>query len=425
MLALTTLVLSSVWQATAHVLPRDIDESLLSGNDTGNGTAPVRGDYTWTPTCKLPSAKDFMFPMGFDNFEKCVPAVGTVNALMIFVDFPDAEDERSPKAMHDQLVPEAIEWYNQASYGKLNLNVKADTSAYLRMPKKASEYGWMQGGFWQDNYLNDALDVFTANGSRPAPEADFLYVVPTGRAANSLARSITRFDPISTRHGKKVTYKKAVLMAATEWDLQSMILVHETGHVFCMSDYYAFSGYQHQFTGEWGVMGMETGMAPDYFAWDKYRLGWIEDKAVDCVLEAGSTTHVLTPLAWDIDGKKAVIIAQSEISALVAEVRIATGLDGKICAPGVLLYKISIRAGNGALEVIDATPESLGCAGKLEDKNDATLSLTLEGSESLAYAPVSSLEVPGWDVNVTLVSVKGTDYTIRVDRKTDVKTDSW
>ncbi|KAM0496244.1 hypothetical protein ACHAP8_007504 [Fusarium lateritium] len=425
MLALTTLVLSSVWQAAAHVIPRDVDDSLLSGNDTTNGTEPVRGDYTWNPTCKLPSAKGFMFPMGFDKFENCVPAIGEVNALMIFVDFSDAEDDSSRKTMHDRLVPEAVEWYNQASYGKLKLNVKADTSKYYRMPKEAASYGWMQGGFWQDNYINDALDVFTANGTRAAPEADFLYMVPTGRAASSLSRSITRFEPISTRHGKKVTYKKTVLMAATDWDLLSMTLVHETGHVFCMSDYYAFNGYQNQYVGEWGAMGMHSGMAPDFFAWDKYRLGWIEDKAVDCVLEAGNTTHVLTPLAYNMDGKKAVIIAQSEISALVAEVRIATGLDGNVCAPGVLLYTVGTRIGNGALEVIDATPDSMGCVGKFEDKNDATLSLTLEGSQSIAYAPVSSLEIPGWDVKVTLESVKGTDYTIRVDRKTDVKTDSW
>ncbi|GKU17103.1 unnamed protein product [Fusarium langsethiae] len=425
MLALTTLVLSSVWQAAAHVIPRDIDESLLSGNDTDNGTEPVRGDYTWIPTCKLPSAKGFMFPMGFDKFENCVPATGTVNALMIFVDFPDAEDESSPKTMHDKLVPEAVEFYRQASYGKVKLNVKADTSGYYRMPKEAGEYGWQAGGFWQDNYINDALDVFAANGTNPAPEADFLYIVPTGRAAKSLERSITRFDPISTRHGKKVTYKKTVLMGATDWDLQSKTLAHETGHTFCMSDYYAFTGYQNQYVGEWSIMGAHQGQAPDYFAWDKYRLGWIEDKAIDCVLEAGSTTHVLTPLAWDVEGTKAVIIAQSEISALVAEVRIATGLDGSVCSPGVLLYTVGTRVGNGAVEVIDATPGSMGCAGRLEDKNDATLSLSFERSQSLASAPVSSLEVPGWDVTVTLVSLEFSDYTIRVDRKTDVKTDSW
>ncbi|RKC28350.1 hypothetical protein AF953_02921 [Listeria monocytogenes] len=88
--------------------------------------------------------------------------------------------------MHDYLVPEAVEFYKQASYGKVNLDVKADTSGYYRMPKEAGAYGWQAGGFWQDNYINDALDVFTANGTNPAPEADFLYIIPTGRAAKSL-----------------------------------------------------------------------------------------------------------------------------------------------------------------------------------------------------------------------------------------------
>ena len=372
-----------------------------------------------------------MSNMGFDFRDGCVKGTGTLEAFVMFVDFPDAEDKDpdSLKALHDKLVPPTIDWYTKSSYNKLKLNMKADTSQYYRMPKAASEYDWLGRGtgIWRhDRYIQDALDAFTANGTRsPPPKVDVLYVVPTSQAANYMYRSITYYDPVSTRQGKRVA-KKTVTLGAADWDLIAMTMVHETGHTFCLPDYYSLQSYAGFYTGGFGVMTQTEAMAPDYFVWDKYRLGWIEDNAVDCVLEAGSTEHVITPLAVD-GGKKAVVIAGSEISALVAEVRTAEGLDKNLCAPGVLLTEVGTRIapGSGSMRVIDATPGTLGCVGNLDDKNDAALSLTLEGSKSLAYKPVSSFDVPNWDVTVTLLSVEDSKYTIRVDRKTSVKTDSW
>jgi M6 family metalloprotease-like protein len=426
MLALGTILLSFV----ATALGQDFNDTQ-PGNDTANSTVPIRGNYTWTPTCKLPSPEDFMMDMGFDFNAGCVKGTGDLKALVIFVDFPDAKDEDpdSLKALHDKLVPPTMEWFTRASYNKLKLDVKADTSKYYRMPKAASEYDWMgrQGGNWrQDRYIQDALDAFTANGTRPPPlKVDVLYVIPTSQAANYIYRSQTYYDPISTRQGHRVA-KKTITLGAADWDLIAMTMVHETGHTFCLPDYYAFNSYSSFYTGGFDVMSQTEGMAPDYFAWDKYRLGWIEDKAVDCIIEAGSTKHVLTPLAVN-GGKKAVIIAGSEITALIAEVRIADGVDKDLCAPGVLLTEVNTRiaGGSGPIRVLDATPGSMGCAGNLDDLNDAVLSLTLQGSNSLAYKPVSSFDVPDWNVTVTLLSVEGSKYTIGVDRQIPVRTDSW
>ncbi|RGP72923.1 hypothetical protein FLONG3_6561 [Fusarium longipes] len=425
MLALGSLLLS----LAATAVGQDLND-VQAGNDTDNSTAPIRGDYTWTPTCKLPSPEGFQTGMGFEFNAGCVNSTGSVNALAIFVDFPDAEDKDpdSLTAVYEKMVPPTIEWYKKASYNKLKLNIKADTSKYHRMPKAASEYDWLgrQSGYWYPNrYIQDALDAFTANSTRPPPSVDILYIIPTSQAANYISRSQTQYDPVSTRRGEKVA-KKVVTIGAADWDLAAMNMVHETGHTVCMSDYYAFDTFSEYYTGEFGVMSQSEGMAPDFFSWDKYRLGWIEDQAVDCVLEAGSTEHVLTPLSAE-GGKKSIIIAGSEISALVAEVRTADGVDKDLCAPGVLLTEVNtkIAGGSGPIRVLDATPGSLGCPGRLYDLNDATLSLTKEGSQSLAYEPVSSFEVPGWNVTVTLLSVDDSKYTIRVDRETSVKIDSW
>ncbi|KAK8006825.1 hypothetical protein PG989_000815 [Apiospora arundinis] len=438
MLALGTILSFSVWQAAtaaAHAIPRDFDDSILSstGNDTANGTAPGRGDYIWTPTCRLPSPKDFMYSMGFDYAEGCVPGTGTLRGFMIFVDFPDAVvpegSEDTPQSLYDKMAPQTAAWYAQASYGALNLNITADTTAYYRMPKPAAAYDWMGSTFRQSSYAQDALDAFTANGTRPPPpEVDALYIVPTGRAASWISRSQTTFEPISTRQGQKVA-KKAITFGAADTDLIAMTMVHETGHTFCLPDYYSFQNYAGFYVGGYSVMAETQGMAPDFFAWDKYRLGWIRDEAVDCVLEVGSTEHVLTPLAIKGSGsdKKAVVLAGSETTALIAEVRIAAGLDKEACAPGVVLTEVNTRigGGNGPIRVLDTTPGSGGCAGILDDMVDSALSLTLEGSKSLACAPVSSYDVPGWGVKVTLLSVADQKYTIRVDRQTPPRTTTY
>ncbi|KAK6854800.1 hypothetical protein PG995_009145 [Apiospora arundinis] len=117
------------------------------------------------------------------------------------------------------MVPQAAEWYTQASYGALNLNIAADTTAYYRMPKAAAAYNWMGNGYRQDTYAQDALDAFTANGARPPPSGfDVLYVVPTGRAASYISRSQTADGAIPTRQGQKVA-KKLVTFGAADWDL--------------------------------------------------------------------------------------------------------------------------------------------------------------------------------------------------------------
>lgn len=117
------------------------------------------------------------------------------------------------------------------------------------------------------------------------------------------------------------------------------------GHTFCLPDYYSFDSYRGPYVGGYSIMARTQGPSPDNFTGDKYRLGWIGNEAVDCLLDAGSSKHVLTPLAVMGPGKQAVIVAASEISALIAEVRIAAGVDSEACAPGVLLTVVNTLKG--------------------------------------------------------------------------------
>ena len=372
--------------------------------------------------CKLAAVDNVDMSVGFDYNRDCAPSTGSLNGFMIFVDFSDAEpaEGETPQALYDSVVPQSTEWYKQASHGALSLNITADLSKFYRMPASAASYGWERGLTWAEHqeYIQDVLDAYTAKGARPPPpQTDVLYVVPVKSVGGrGISRSITFATSANTRQGEYVAKKTVTLGtdAFLTWGPKSWIaLAHETGHTMCLADLYPFEdrglGY---YVGGWSAMGDVSGVGPDFFAWDKWRMGWIDDTSVDCVSGRGITQHTLTPLELKESGNdiKAVVVAINATSALVAEARIPEGLDSGVCAPGVLLYTVdtSIKTGYGPIRVLDVTPGSRGCGtGSVYDKNDGTLSL-IPGA-------VSSYSVPGWGVKVAVVKQTNTSYTIEVD----------
>ncbi|KAF5556474.1 hypothetical protein FPHYL_7975 [Fusarium phyllophilum] len=154
-------------------------------------------------------------------------------------------------------------------------------------------------------------------------------------------------------------------------------------------------------------MGNVGGVAPDFFAWDKWRLGWLADKAIDCVLERGTTKHTFTPVEIE-GGVKAVVVAKSDPSALVVEARVAKGVDGDVCAPGVLLYTVdtTLATSEGSIKVLDATPGPNGCGDNngAEPLNDGTLSMNRK----------RSFEASGWGVKVMLIDDRNDQFNIEV-----------
>lgn len=345
----------------------------------------------------------------------CIPSKGTIQGRMIFVDFSDAEALKgeSPQDAYDLLVPDANKWFQEISHGQLELNITAHVSKFYRMPNSAESYGWDSGLTNQQHYayVEDALDAYMNNGENPPPATtDILYVVPTRNAAwmtRSLASSFGAF----TRDQKFVA-KRAITFGVdpyNSWGYKS--LNHETGHSMCLPDLYPLdiNFPTGEYVGGWSVMGNVGGIAPDFFAWDKWRLGWLADEDIDCILSHGTTRHTLTPLETE-GGTKAVVVAANKTSALVAEARTAKGADEKICAPGVLLYTIDTTrsTGEGPIHVLDATPGSDSCGsdvGGWEPLNDATLSTS----------GTKSYEVHGWGIKVTLVDDKNDQFKIEVD----------
>jgi len=357
--------------------------------------------------CRLPARNNVDLSMGFGYKLNCAPSTGTLNAFLFFVDFPDATAPQSetPQSLYGQFFPAATEWYANSSYGRLALNVTADNTRFHRMPARADSYGWQRGltAAAHQKYIQDALEAYGA----AIPFVDVLYVIPTTRAS-AISFSPTYMGDVRTRAGVAVARKSVTLGLDAYRTWKSKVINHETGHTMCLPDLYPLpSGATGLYVGGWDMMGYINGPSPDYFAWSKWRLGWLDDTNVACVSSSGSSVHTIAPLepaprAGDI---KAVVVRHNGTAALVAEVRSKNGVDAAACGTGVLLYTVSTatETGKGPIRVLDANPGSGGCAG--DELNDAPLSLS----------GTTSFTVPGWGVKVTVTDKVGESYTIRVD----------
>ena len=68
------------------------------------------------------------------------------------------------------------------------------------------------------------------------------------------------------------------------------IVNHETGHAISLPESYNGSGTgaTHLWVGGWDLMGNILGHAPEFMAWNKWKLGWLDDPDFGCLASDGS-----------------------------------------------------------------------------------------------------------------------------------------
>ncbi|OLN97700.1 hypothetical protein CCHL11_09160 [Colletotrichum chlorophyti] len=368
--------------------------------------------------CKLPAIPDVHLSSGFidkANYD-CAPSTGTLRGLIIFVDFSDEPATETAKDLYDIFFPGTPNWYDISSYGKLALNITADTSTFHQMPKSAAAYHFDRGYSYEEHlgYILDAFNAWEKSTNTPIPNGsepltDVLYIITTTNA-KSISTSATLSSSVRDSNNNFIA-KRAVTLGPEDPDIWPKVLEHETGHAICLPDMYPLTSEDNaRWAGNWDLMATLQGQSQDFFAWNKWRLGWLTDDQVECVSTAGSTTHKLTPLEKP-GGVKAVVVKKSETEALVAEVRSKGGVDTDLCSSGVLLYTVSteVATGQGPFRVVDGNPGRSATSGCGENEfDDAPLSLTGVGA--------SSARIDAFGVTITITEQNGDEYTIRVDQ---------
>ncbi|MFJ9814451.1 M6 family metalloprotease domain-containing protein [Streptomyces sp. NPDC101151] len=339
---------------------------------------------------------------------------GALDAVMIFLSFPDATPDTTPAELAADHFPATSRFFERASYGRFTLRPHP-LGHWLRMPRPSASYAMRRDWSADDRaaYLRDAFAV--ADKEVDFSRYDVVYFVadPDAPGVDSDATKVVNLDTPMHVDGTDV---RRVVTVFEKHPPDRLVLAHETGHVFDLPDLYHRpgdgKGDWDTYVGDWDLMGSQFGLSPDLFAWHKWKLGWLDPRQVVCVRGAGPTRLTLEPLgagpgvpaqgtagapAFGLGhGTKLAVVRTGADGVLAFEARSPEGNDHAGCRPGILVYRVHAGAdsGDGPVEVVDAHPHTEAC---WEDSV----------YPPLADAPVSlgeSFTVPGEGVNVEVES---------------------
>ncbi|WKX70478.1 M6 family metalloprotease domain-containing protein [Streptomyces sp. XD-27] len=314
---------------------------------------------------------------GLDTWNTGYPRpTRTLDAVMIFLSFPDAEPYTTPDELVADHFPDTSDFFRRASYGQFDLRVHP-MRRWTAMPEESTSYAIQRD--WdpahRTAYLRDA--VAAADPAVDFARYDIVYLVadPDAPGIDADATKVVNFD--QPLHADGTPLRRLVTVFENHPpDLH--VLAHETGHVFDLPDLYRrpTDGGDDWDTrvGDWDLMGSQFGLAPDPFGWHKWKLGWLRGRQVTCLRNPRRTVHSLAPIgapaprgAPGADLRtRLVVIRTGPAEVLAIEARGAFGNDAGICAEGVLVYRVrsDIASGDGPIEVLDAHPGSEACHGE-------------------------------------------------------------
>lgn len=277
--------------------------------------------------------------------ESAIPARGRVEVVMVFVDFPNAPATGDPSARASRYTSDLLPWLQEASYGRLSLGVTV-VPRWFRMPKPATDYGFVQVESSGNRYL---ADVAAAVGSEvDLARYQVVMVVPSDNASRFLGVNYVRLPGRGVAvPGGEVRF--GILIDAVSRSSDSAHVLHRfmalLGGLLIDSSPQPFG---HWDPG-WAVALPFATVHP--IAWHKWMFRWIDPEQITCLRAAEQLEETLTPTA-QAGGKKMVVVPTGASTAYVLEVRRRLGYDRSICSEGVLVYKINsqLRADQGAIE---------------------------------------------------------------------------
>ncbi|MEU0256485.1 M6 family metalloprotease domain-containing protein [Streptomyces sp. NPDC006184] len=335
---------------------------------------------------------------------------GTVDAVLVFLSFPDATPRTSPARLTADHFPVTSRFFAQASYGRFALRPHP-LPRWLRMPRPSTAYAMRRDWSAEDRaaYLRDAFAVADQQVDFSRYRVVYFVADPDAPGVDSDATKVVNLDTPLHVDGTDI---HRVVTVFEKHPPDRLVLAHETGHVFDLPDLYHRpvdgKGDWDTYVGDWDLMGSQFGLAPDLFAWHKWKLGWLDPRQVVCVHGTAPTRLTLEPLAAGPGvavratagapafglghGAKLAVVRTGPDSALAFEARGPAGNDRASCRQGILVYRVrgGAESGGGPVEVVDAHPRTEAC---------------WENSvyPPLADAPVSlgeSFTVPGEGVRV-------------------------
>ncbi|MFJ8110377.1 M6 family metalloprotease domain-containing protein [Streptomyces sp. NPDC096132] len=390
----------------------------LGPSRAGAGSISLSRSSTLAP-CMINGGSAVQMSEGVPTPSGYARSTGTVRALTLMVDFPDAPGRGTALSRYHEFFPQTEEWFRTASYGRLDYRSDTPIPNWLRMPKTFRKYGIERGAPFDPGYRDLVRDLVAAAD----PTVDFraydllnVLVTPNaGPSALDTVLSVTFAGNTEAPVADGVAVANASFVYSRQDDGSGSydrtgyrVLPHENGHVFGLPDLYTQDGGGA--VGHWDIMSEDWGANNDLLGWHKWKLGWLDATQIACSAVRGTAEYALTPL-WRTGGPKLVFVPLDGRTGYAVELRTRGGNDETVCRPGVLVYKVdaAVDTGMGPVNVYDSAEDSGGC----------TRSPNVHAELSDApYAPGETFtdSKRGIRISVTGADLKG-DYRVRVTRR--------
>lgn len=332
-----------------------VSEVLPTTTELATTATASAVDTNMVSACKLPPLSFTNVGFGLPNPSHKLPTVGDVKTIVLFADFPDVAASQTPQETFALISPNAEKFFSDVSYGRMNWTLEPHF-VWLRLSQPSGFYGEAirsyEGHF---QFLQEAVTLADADIDFSSADSVVVIVPPEATAVGYGPAFGANPGEGYTADGK--VFSNGVTSGADLPAWGYLWLNHESGHTMGLPDLYAYqfdpANYddQHRFVGGFGMMGYIDGLAPEFFAFERWQLGWLDDGQILC-LPLGEQTVTISPIET-VGGTKAVMIPVSQSKVVVVESRRPLGYDANLPKAGALVYTVdtSIASGEGTLVV--------------------------------------------------------------------------
>ena len=292
------------------------------------------------------------FVSGFGLYEERAPLTRSPIIQFITIDFPDLQGKRSPKEDLKPVTDFLGKYWKAQTTNGTGLDFRIPNS-YIRMPKNVVDYE-LNVDFFSGKWKNTtSFDYVRAAIKEADPQIDFsqadvmVISVPSEVTRQQIAAFVAESSEKARGQGFDTAEKRiynTLIMAGpvSTPDFELLNWAHELGHNFGLTDIRNTLNVAAQDSSDLGIYDLMNSMlAPELLAWNRFILGVLNDNQVRCVT-SGISTHLIKPVEMETKENKLVVIPTGKYQAIAIESRRAIGFDATLgtLSEGVIVYTI-------------------------------------------------------------------------------------
>ena len=323
---------------TDYVAPKPITGMPTTKISESSELAPIE-------QCKIKDAGYFRaipnnpqrhFVSGFPNYPERANFQNKGVMQIVPVDFSDLPGRRSPAEDLKEVITFMTEYFTRQASMPIEFKIRVPDK-YIRMPKTVAEYNLSSeyfSGRWKPddsfNYAREAIRI--ADPFIDFTGASMLAIAVPAEVTRTqigafIAQSGEPGQQFRTSEGE--IYNMLIMAGPAGTKAYELLnWAHETAHLFGLTDIRNTVDVSRQDSSDLGLLDLMNSMlAPELLAWQRFILGILFDDQVRCVTTTSPTTHRIVPVAQQERLPKAVVIPTETYKGIVVESRRRHGYD--------------------------------------------------------------------------------------------------